>query len=410
MEPKMDPLSPDAANPAPSAAKGGTGTLIERIQFNRPTTTAEKTKKAFAAAVDRLTEARQDLKHFQALENFCRQLLGEILVPAETKFIAVLAEESRLLDAWTEKCPHRLSRKQRAQLVTVLVDQLESLVERWGRTEFQPLLDKHRPPLPPGELKRAKSFLESFFGGIPGFGTGRPSSGEAGTAEAESGHSHSQTEPEDFPGAAAWKRAGSRPKTAKQQRQEAERQRAQELLDRDLGRIFKDLAMKLHPDLEQDPKLKLQKEEMMKVLTHARDEGDYSELLRLHVEHNPGESTAKRELFSESTLKTLTKLLREKMREIQGQVAMMREINPLFAELPRVTFHLESDQRALQSIAKKHANQMSKDTVKLKQHLQRMEVDGAFFERYLNSEAADIQRQDKLADIMLSERGPFDPF
>jgi hypothetical protein len=76
----------------------------------------------------------------------------------------------------------------------------------------------------------------------------------------------------------------TRKKTKKQVEKEKRQQQAEEARLKSINSIYKQLAKILHPDIEQDPDLKLQKEELMKKLTTAYKSGDLHTLLALELQ------------------------------------------------------------------------------------------------------------------------------
>lgn len=76
----------------------------------------------------------------------------------------------------------------------------------------------------------------------------------------------------------------SRPKSARTLEREARKRAAEELRERDLATLYKQLAKMLHPDLEQDPARRLEKETAMKLLTTANREKDLHTMLRLEMD------------------------------------------------------------------------------------------------------------------------------
>ncbi|MBC7451570.1 MAG: hypothetical protein H7259_08795 [Cytophagales bacterium] len=80
------------------------------------------------------------------------------------------------------------------------------------------------------------------------------------------------------------KQQAAKKKTKKQQERELREQAVAEMKKKSLSSIYKQLAKILHPDLESDPILKMQKEEVMKQLTTAYNNNDLHTLLRLEIE------------------------------------------------------------------------------------------------------------------------------
>jgi hypothetical protein len=108
--------------------------------------------------------------------------------------------------------------------------------------------------------------------------------------------------------------------SAKSKKQIEKEQKAVEkeaLQKKAIGTIYKQLAKAFHPDLEQDPILKLQKQALMKKLTTAYEEGDLHTILHLEMEQmNLSESQKK--TYTDEHLKTFNQIL-------ESQIAMLEE-------------------------------------------------------------------------------------
>lgn len=75
-----------------------------------------------------------------------------------------------------------------------------------------------------------------------------------------------------------------RPKSARQLEREERARQAEELRKSSVASIYKQLARAVHPDLEQDPELRREKETVMQELTAAYRNNDLHTLLRLELE------------------------------------------------------------------------------------------------------------------------------
>lgn len=89
-----------------------------------------------------------------------------------------------------------------------------------------------------------------------------------------------QTEEIDPPGKANEK---VKKKTKQQLKKEQHEREIEEIQKKGLSKIYKQLARTLHPDLELDPQLKLEKEALMKKLTVAYENQDLHALLSLEI-------------------------------------------------------------------------------------------------------------------------------
>lgn len=87
----------------------------------------------------------------------------------------------------------------------------------------------------------------------------------------------------------------------------------------ELGSLYKELAKRIHPDLEPDEARKAEKHELMQQLTEARKQGDLYTLLRIRAQLDGGsEPTFSWPL---EQLQRYNKLLQQKLRQLQQLAA-----------------------------------------------------------------------------------------
>ena len=72
-----------------------------------------------------------------------------------------------------------------------------------------------------------------------------------------------------------------KPKDKKQLQKEEKAKQLETLKEKGLSTLYKHLAKTFHPDLEQSPELKIEKEKLMKRLTHAYENDDLYAILTL---------------------------------------------------------------------------------------------------------------------------------
>ena len=116
----------------------------------------------------------------------------------------------------------------------------------------------------------------------------------------------------------------TRKKTKKQLEREVIEKQMEEARTKNISTIYKQLAKAFHPDLEQDPELKVQKEELMKQLTNAYDNKDLHTLLRLELswiqkeENNPDK-------LSDDKLGIYNEVLKEQVQELENEINIQLE-------------------------------------------------------------------------------------
>jgi len=117
------------------------------------------------------------------------------------------------------------------------------------------------------------------------------------------------------------KKAESAPrkKTKKQLEKEANEKKQEEERAKSINSIYKQLVKIFHPDLELNPDLKLQKEELMKKLTTSYKSGDLHTLLKLELQWIQKEGTNVDKL-SDDKLALYNESLKEQANDLEGEI------------------------------------------------------------------------------------------
>ncbi|HEX6431664.1 MAG TPA: hypothetical protein VF008_28435 [Niastella sp.] len=138
----------------------------------------------------------------------------------------------------------------------------------------------------------------------------------------------------------------SKHKTKKQQENEKLEQQKEVLKNKSIRSIYVALAKILHPDTEPDEALKIEKEEMMKMVTVAYEKRDLMQLLQLEMQwiKKHDESLHKLEI---STLNAYIHLLKDQVKELEAELEMLF-LNPAFS--PVVVYRHQSIQIAILEI------------------------------------------------------------
>ena len=126
-----------------------------------------------------------------------------------------------------------------------------------------------------------------------------------------------------------------RKKSAKQLANEAREEQAEALKGKTIASIYKQLARALHPDLEQDPQVKIAKEDLMKELTTAYEKGDLHTLLRLEMAWIHKEE-GNLEKLSDEKLAIYNQSLKQQVEELQGELFMLLR-HPRYQPLERLS-------------------------------------------------------------------------
>jgi hypothetical protein len=120
-------------------------------------------------------------------------------------------------------------------------------------------------------------------------------------------------------------------KTAKQIAHEKMMQEVEEAKQKNIGSIYKQLAKLFHPDLEQDPERKLEKELLMRELTVAYENKNLHALLMLELKWIHKEQ-AHLESLTEEKLAVYLQILKEQAKELENQKSNLI-VQPQYAVL-----------------------------------------------------------------------------
>jgi hypothetical protein len=94
------------------------------------------------------------------------------------------------------------------------------------------------------------------------------------------------------------------------------------LQNKSLNNIYKRLVKELHPDLEQDPKNRAEKESLMKRLTVANENNDLISLLAIETEWL-GDVASDSDRLSEESLKVYNSLLKDQIEDLNMELSIV---------------------------------------------------------------------------------------
>ncbi len=180
------------------------------------------------------------------------------------------------------------------------VDMREAIAAEFKRAGAKVDLSGLDPSLPPEELRARLEELEQMCRKLDGEG-----GGPAGRA--------------------------SKPKGRRAIEAESRERELEELRKKDIGTLYRQLAKMLHPDLEQDPSRRSEKESAMKDLTTAYKANDLHALLRLELTWITREG-ADVEHLSEQKLAVYNQVLQEQVEELTAQLERMH-LHPRYSAL-----------------------------------------------------------------------------
>src|SRR5258708_2242847 len=110
-----------------------------------------------------------------------------------------------------------------------------------------------------------------------------------------------------------------RKKTKKQLEKEAAEKKLEEARAKSINSIYKQLVKIFHPDLEQDPDLRLEKEELMKKLTTSYKSGDLHTLLKLELQWIQKEGINVDKL-TDDKLALYNESLKQQANDLEGEI------------------------------------------------------------------------------------------
>ena len=125
----------------------------------------------------------------------------------------------------------------------------------------------------------------------------------------------------------------SRKKTVKQLEKEEKERQLEEARNKNISSIYKQLAKALHPDLEQDEHIKLEKEVLMKRLTVAYNNSDLHSMLSLEMDWIYKEEQHTDKLGTDK-LAIYNQVLKEQVQDLEEQKFALME-HPRFQPLLR---------------------------------------------------------------------------
>lgn len=124
----------------------------------------------------------------------------------------------------------------------------------------------------------------------------------------------------------------SKNKSKKKLSQELKAKQLEDLQNKNLSNIYKRLAKELHPDLEQDPEKKSEKQEQMKRLTAAYENSDLLSLLSIESQCFADAVFT----CDETTLNAYNALLKTQIKEIEIEMNLLFQ-SPRYIEMSKYT-------------------------------------------------------------------------
>ena len=296
-------------------------------------------QKEFNRLVVRVERLRSQLAATTAEFDACLQYYVQHIAPIEAEDLAARADLVRAAyKFWPPTM--RLAGKLRKQLRVMLLEMLEGLLFG-GQDDAADLIaiekalsgDDYVPPEQRAALERAedesalREMLAAFAQqtGIPIDLSKLPADATPADFARALGDAHAASKEQSNHAAdhtANHTGANGEPKRNKQAEAAAQRQRdVEDAKQRSISVIYKQLARLLHPDLEQDPAVRINKEALMKRVTGAYQAGDLHTLLSLELEWLQGEGHNVGRL-TDAKLAVYNEVLRDQIEELELERTM----------------------------------------------------------------------------------------
>jgi hypothetical protein len=327
----------------PEAAIRGERGLVIGASSKAPLTKAQQ---AFNRLIKKIENLRQSIEQETERMNRHLGLYSVEIHPLEVKIVEQRKRVVRRLYPFLD-CREIPGRKQRQVLREVLLTHLTQVAAEEGDLQDEDLIAirdaiTESMPLRPPDKDEDKEFLEELkeraaadfknMGVDVDLSKLRPDMSPEELfemlAEMEAQVKAGQTSE----GQGQGQKAGKESKAAARARME------DELRQRDLGSLYKQLAKMLHPDLEADPTLRTEKEAAMKELTTAYKRKDLHAILRLELEWISREQADVSRL-TEEKLRAYNGILREQVAELESRLFEVPH-HPRFSPLQRFTHSL----------------------------------------------------------------------
>ena len=127
------------------------------------------------------------------------------------------------------------------------------------------------------------------------------------------------------------RKPGHKKKNKKESGTDKKRMEQQEIKTKNVRSIYMNLIKLLHPDAEQDPERKIEKEELVKKVTAAYENNDFSGLLALEMEWANTEN-AFQAMLPEEKLAEYVSVLDEQVKDLERSKIELKQ-NPRFGEI-----------------------------------------------------------------------------
>ena len=337
-----------------------------------------KPQQAFNRLVQKIEKLQQEIADDNRLLGEKLEYYGKHIYPVEQQMVALRKQMVKMLfPFYTAKKP--LTKRDKHALKEILVMQLNNIFafDR-GKPDdelqeiFEAIEGMSLEEAAKQDMEMVKSQMTEMFesfGFRMSFDDLHP-----GMNEEEMIRKMQEME-EQFSGQAHNFNQRVRKKTKKQLEKEEREKQVAEIKNKSIGRIYKQLAKILHPDLEQDIERKAYKELRMRELTAAYEKNDLHTLLRLELEWLHKEETNIAQLTDEK-LNIYNEVLKVQAADLEAESYTMLQ-HPRYQPLLRFVM-LPKQLRTLNLSQKK--KDMDKTLKSLEKSILRLEGNDALEE------------------------------
>lgn len=270
-----------------------------------------KLQKQFNTYSQKVENLKKELHVTQDIIAQAEQKVRQVLVPLEVRKLTLKAEVLWVLDRQYDS--GGLKKRDREQLAEFIVTQAHPLIEKFGKEELKPLIEKYEnktfeeytEDLYREKTDHLKELFEKF--GIEADDEYR--NNDAQNPFQQSAGGNTESEP--------------RPKTAKQLAKEEKRRQEAQNISKTVQNVYRQLVKLFHPDREPDVTEKERKTRIMQLITEAYEKDDLFELLRLQLEYNQKDS-GDFAILPDEQLKYYNQLLKEQIAELESELEALK--------------------------------------------------------------------------------------
>lgn len=166
---------------------------------------------------------------------------------------------------------------------------------------------------------------------------------------------YKEQEDKEFQDYYSGKNRKEKTKTKSEKEKEAKLAEVEKLLNTDINKLFKELAKLIHPDREQNPALRIKKENLMKELSNARDNSDIADILRIKMLVDELLPNNTKELsLNDSSIKRFVSIIKSKIADLEKTIKQKAysfpfelNVNPKFLSPKIIQNHIKSQLKTL---------------------------------------------------------------